>query len=165
MHQDQTAILDETPEILLDGMAQTVEEVPEEAVEQIPESTDELLSQIEALRVRLDSAERTAREISAGWRELSELYPDADISSMPDSFNTALERGIPPAAAYALEMRRREVEQARIEAAAERSRKMSAGKIKSADDNLYSPAEVRAMSPSEVKNNIEKIRRSMKSWR
>ena len=126
---------------------------------------NELLAQIDELRTRLESAERTAREISAGWRELSELYPDADISSLPNSFTNAVERGIPPAAAYALEMRRREVERAKIEEAAERSRKMSAGKIKSADDKLYSPEEVRAMSPSEVKNNIEKIRRSMKSWR
>jgi hypothetical protein len=126
---------------------------------------DSLLSELEGLRSRLETAERTAREISAGWREFTELYPEADISSLPDSFNAALERGIPPAAAYALEMRRKEVRLARIKAADQRGRELSAGKLDPADDTLYSPDEVRAMPPAEVRKNIEKIRRSMKSWR
>lgn len=125
----------------------------------------ELLAELDTLRHRLEVAERTAREISAGWREFSELYPDADISSLPDSFNSAVERGIPPAAAYALELRRREITNMRIEAADQRARRLSAGKLERTEDSLYSPEEVRAMSPSEVKSNIEKIRRSMKSWR
>ena len=138
------------------------EELPEESVEYEKAS---LLSELESLRSRLETAERTAREISAGWREFTELYPEADISSLPDSFNSAIERGIPPAAAYALELRRKEVRLARIKAADQRARELSAGKLDPVDDTLYSPDEVRAMPPAEVRKNIEKIRRSMKSWR
>ena len=146
------------------------EEVEKELPEEIPEKPEQdenhtLLAELEALRSRLESAERTAREISAGWREFTELYPDADISSLPDSFNAAIERGIPPAAAYALELRRKEVRLARIKAADKRARELSAGKLDPADDTLYSPDEVRAMTTTEVRKNIEKIRRSMKSWR
>ncbi len=130
-----------------------------------PNENASLLSELESLRSRLETAERTAREISAGWREFTELYPDADMSSLPDSFNSAIERGIPPAAAYALELRRKEVRLARIKAADQRARELSAGKLDPADDTLYSPDEVRAMQPAEVRKNIEKIRRSMKSWR
>ncbi len=145
-------------------------ELTEELQENIPEENGEderasLLSELETLRSRLETAERTAREISAGWREFTELYPEADISSLPDSFNAAIERGIPPAAAYALELRRKEVRLARIKAADQRARELSAGKLDPADDTLYSPDEVRAMPPAEVRKNIEKIRRSMKSWR
>lgn len=145
-------------------------ELPEESPEELPEESEQderstLLSELEALRSRLATAERTAREISAGWREFTELYPDADMSSLPDSFNSAIERGIPPAAAYALELRRKEVRLARIKAADQRARELSAGKLDPADDTLYSPDEVRAMPPAEVRKNIEKIRRSMKSWR
>ena len=152
-------------------MDETLEfELTEEIHEEVPEESavndrESLLSELEALRSRLETAERTAREISAGWREFTELYPEADISTLPDTFNSAIEKGIPPAAAYALEMRRKEVRLARMKAADQRARELSAGKLDPADDTLYSPEEVRAMPPSEVRKNIEKIRRSMKSWR
>ncbi len=145
------------------------ENVTQEVTAPIEEVTDnaetDLLAELDTLRRRVEVAERTAREISAGWREFSELYPEADIASLPDSFNSAIERGIPPAAAYALELRRREVTKLRIEAADKRARELSAGKLEPTEDSLYSPDEVRAMSPSEVRKNMEKIRRSMKSWR
>ena len=147
------------------------EEIPEDPTEpeEIPtpdgDDRNTLLAELEAMRTRLEIAERTSREISAGWREFTELYPEADVASLPDSFNAAIERGIPPAAAYALELRRKEVRLARIKAADQRARELSAGKLDPADDTLYSPDEVRAMPPAEVRKNIDKIRRSMKSWR
>ena len=158
--------MDETIETMFDG-ASEISELPEESVEETETTKNnvDIGAELENLRRRLEVAERTAREISAGWREFTELYPDADISSLPDSFNADIERGIPPAAAYALELRRREVRRAKIEAADRRAREMSSGRINSTDDSLYSPDEVRAMPPSEVRKNMEKIRRSMKSWR
>ena len=151
--------MDEMIEAMLDEVTDEAAEAPE------AEESIDLNAELDSLRRRLEVAERTAREISAGWREFTELYPDADISSLPDSFNADIERGIPPAAAYALEMRRREVRRARIEAADRRAREMSSGRISTTDDSLYSPDDVRAMPPSEVRKNMEKIRRSMKSWR
>ena len=156
--------MDETIEMMNDDVIEDPIDTPDEMPEDTAESTD-LRSELEDLRRRLETAERTAREISSGWREFTELYPDADISSLPDSFNADIERGIPPAAAYALEMRRREVRRTKIEAADRRAREMSSGRVNSAEDSLYSPDEVRAMPPAEVRKNMEKIRRSMKSWR
>ena len=147
-------------------MDEPIDMIPEEAFEE--EATTEesdLRAELDDLRTKLERAERTAREITAGWREFTELYPDADISSLPDSFGAALERGIPPAAAYALELRHREVARSRMEQADRKARELSSGRINEAEDSLYSPAEVRAMKPAEVRKNIEKIRRSMKSWR
>lgn len=147
-------------------MDETIDLITEEV---LAEGTDTLEpdpnTELEDLRTKLEKAERVAREITEGWREFTALYPDADISTLPDSFNAALERGIPPAAAYALELRRREVEQLKIARADRKAREQSFGRIESAEDSLYSPAEVRAMKPAEVRKNIDKIRRSMKSWR
>lgn len=155
--------MDETIEIMNDEIIEEITDIPPE--EEIADEAPDLHAELESLRRRLETAERTAREISAGWREFSELYPEADLSSLPDSFNSAIERGIPPAAAYALEMRRREITRARIEEADRKARELSSGRINGAEDSLYSPDEVRAMPPAEVRKNIEKIRRSMKSWR
>ena len=148
---------------LLESMT---DEVPtEEIATDEPAAEDiDLHAELEDLRRRLETAERSAREISAGWREFTELYPDADISSLPDSFNAALERGIPPAAAYALELRRREVTKIKMAEAERKGREFSSGRINTAEDSLYSPDEVRSMPPAEVRKNMEKIRRSMKSW-
>jgi len=146
-------------------MDETIDMITEEILAETADTVEpDLHTELDDLRAKLEKAERAAREITEGWREFTELYPDADISTLPDSFNAALERGIPPAAAYALELRRREVEQIKIARADRKAREQSFGRIESAEDSLYSPAEVRAMKPAEVRKNIEKIRRSMKSW-
>ena len=146
-------------------MDETIDLITEEVLAEEANTVEpDLHTELDDLRAKLEKAERAAREITEGWREFTELYPDADISALPDSFNAALERGIPPAAAYALELRRREVEQIKIARADRKAREQSFGRIESAEDSLYSPAEVRAMKPAEVRKNIEKIRRSMKSW-
>ena len=146
-------------------MDETIDLITEEVLAEAADTVEpDLHTELDDLRAKLEKAERAAREITEGWREFTELYPDADISALPDSFNAALERGIPPAAAYALELRRREVEQLKIARADRKAREQSFGRIESAEDSLYSPAEVRAMKPAEVRKNIEKIRRSMKSW-
>ncbi|MBQ3228110.1 MAG: hypothetical protein IJB43_05955 [Clostridia bacterium] len=146
-------------------MDETIDLITEEVLAEEADTVEpDLHTELDDLRAKLEKAERAAREITEGWREFTELYPDADISTLPDSFNAALERGIPPAAAYALELRRREVEQIKIARAYRKAREQSFGRIESAEDSLYSPAEVRAMKPAEVRKNIEKIRRSMKSW-
>lgn len=162
--------MDETIETMNDEIIDEITDLPDEIHEaevesEVSEAAPDLQAELENLRRRLETAERTAREISAGWREFTELYPDADISSLPDSFNADIERGIPPAAAYALEMRRREVRRLKIEESDRRAREMSSGRVIGTDDGLYSPDEVRAMPPAEVRKNMEKIRRSMKSWR
>ncbi len=146
-------------------MDETIDLMTEEVLAEETDTVEpDLHAELEDLRTKLEKAERAAREITEGWREFTELYPDADISTLPDSFNAALERGIPPAAAYALELRRREVERLKIARADRKARELSSGRIQEAEDSLYSPAEVRAMKPAEVRKNIDKIRRSMKSW-
>ena len=98
-------------------------------------------------------------------RKLMSRATVAELAELSDRAYADIERGIPPAAAYALEMRRREVRRLKIEESDRRAREMSSGRVSGTDDGLYSPDEVRAMPPAEVRKNMEKIRRSMKSWR
>ncbi len=41
---------------------------------------------------------------------------------------------------------------------------LSSGRLRGAEDSLYSPAEVRAMSRGEVRANLDRIRESMRHW-
>ena len=77
--------MDEMIEAMLDEVTEEAAEAPK------AEEPVDLNAELDSLRRRLEVAERTAREISAGWREFTELYPDADISPLPDSFNADIE--------------------------------------------------------------------------
>ncbi len=118
----------------------------------------------ERLRAELEGMRRRFAELERGYAELIELFPGADLSKMPDSFSEAVSNGVPPAAAYALELRRREVFLQKVASAAESASASSAGKLGGASDDVLSPAEVRAMSRDEVKRNYSRIMESMKRW-
>ena len=73
-------------------------------------------------------------------------------------------QGIPIAAAYALfERRRFTTEQKALEYNHANARR-SSGSLEPTAPDYYSPAEVRAMSQSEVRANYDKIMRSMQKW-
>ena len=120
--------------------------------------------EISRLRDELAREKETFSRLAEGYEELSELFPGADLRSMPDSFRENVRRGVPPAAAYALEMRRREVDADRAADAERIAREKSAGGLRGADSSLFSPDEVRAMSRDEVRSNFGRILESMKSW-
>ena len=68
-----------------------------------------------------------------------------------------------------LESMRRELAEtnsARQRAVADRASaaELSSGRLRGAEDSLYSPAEVRAMSRGEVRANLDRIRESMRHW-
>lgn len=126
--------------------------------------SDRDLEEISRLRDELARERETFSRLAEGYEELSELYPGADLRSMPDSFRENVRRGVPPAAAYALEIRRREVDAARAAEAERLARENSAGGLRGADSSLLSPDEVRAMSRDEVRSNFSRILESMKSW-
>lgn len=144
-------------------------EGPGSAAPEAEESrADDVLSVVRAenerLRAELETARAAADRLADGYAELGELFPGADLRAMPDSFREAVKNGVPPAAAYALEVRRREVERSRAEEAARLAHDASAGRIVGSAPSLYSPDEVRAMSPAEVRENYSLILDSMRRW-
>ena len=162
------AVADNAPEISEDTSVSTSadETVPDDNPVPEKHSTDSERDRDEISRLREELAREreTFARLADGYDELSELYPGADLRSMPDSFRDNVRRGVPPAAAYALEMRRREVDAARAAEAERLARENSAGGLRGADSSLFSPDEVRAMSRDEVRNNFGRILESMKNW-
>ncbi len=119
----------------------------------------------EALRAELARYKARADELVDGFTELCSLWPDADLAAMPDSFRESVLRGVPPAAAYALELRRREVAEKRAREAHARAKSLASGGAGASSERLLSPEEVRAMTPVEVRARYKLIEESMKHWK
>ena len=118
-------------------------------------------------RLQNELALRDARleQISREFEEFNTLYPNTPLSAVQDRVWEDVRRGIPIAAAYALEQRR--LEQTARAAAISNSQNASrsSGALNPTESDYYSPDEVRAMSQKEVRANYQKIIQSMQKWR
>ena len=124
----------------------------------------ELMNEIERLKAELAQKDAMAERLAREGEEFHALYPDANMQDLPDSVWQDVGRGIPIAAAYALfERRRYTTEQKALEYNHANARR-SSGSLEPTAPDYYSPAEVRAMSQSEVRANYDKIMRSMQKW-
>ena len=128
---------------------------------------DELRGELTQLRREL--AEREARlmqaeQIERTYAEFCDLYPDISIDALPKEVWQDVKNGIPLAAAYALAERRKTIFDKRAADANAQNRARSAGAVNNAQNIEFSPAEVRAMSSSEVRANLPQIMRSMQKW-
>lgn len=121
---------------------------------------EELRQLKEEIRARDERDERLQRD----YAEFATLYPDVSPHSLPDSVLADVNRGIPLAAAYALEERRRVLLNQKAETTNAENKHLSTGAVNGTPNLYYSPAEVRAMSHAEVKKNYHLILESMKSW-
>lgn len=102
--------------------------------------------------------------IADGLRELQCLYPEVSLSEIPDEVYEGMGNGIPPAASYALYLKREREKQREAARVNDANRQRSSGSLVTADADYFSPAEVRAMSQSEVRKNYQKIMQSMQKW-
>lgn len=128
---------------------------------------DELRSELNQLRREL--AERDARlmkneQIERTYAEFCDLYPDTSIASLPEEVWQSVQNGTSLAAAYALAERKRALSLQKAADTNASNRARSAGAVHNAQSIEYSPAEVRAMSSSEVREKLPQIMRSMQKW-
>ncbi len=129
---------------------------------------DELRGELKALQNALrERDERLLRleRIDHDFNEFAQLYPNVAISQLSDEVWRSVEKGNSLAAAYALAERRQALLQKQAQQANESNRARSAGALHNAESLEYSPAEVRAMSAREVRENLPKIMRSMQKWK
>lgn len=107
---------------------------------------------------------RGGRDELAAADEFRALYPDTAEADIPDEVWDSVNEGIPLAAAYALWTRREELRRQSAEAI-NRKNADGWGRAENAPSAEHlSPAEVRAMSPAEVRKNYSRIVESMKHW-
>lgn len=124
-----------------------------------------LRSELERLRSELDGRRESYERMSREYDEFRELFPGRDISRLPDDVWESVRRGIPLAAAAAYEEAKRQKLEKEAAEVNRRNLGSSSGALDTRTDApYYSPAEVRAMSASEVRSNYPKIMDSMKFW-
>ena len=113
------------------------------------------------LREELEANKRLGEQLS----EFSRLFPEQDISNIPQEVWADVQKGSSLAASFALFERRREVERNRAKEINQLNAYRSSGHIDNRTVSEYfSPDEVRAMSQSEVRANYSRIIESMKKW-
>ena len=125
-----------------------------------------LKAELEQLRASLSQKEEEQRRIMAEMEDFSRLFPTTPVREIPESVWKDVASGIPLSAAYALYEKRSSMDRLHAEEINRLNAERSAGRAGLHTPNeYYSPDEVRAMSPSEVRENFKRIRESMKRWR
>lgn len=135
--------------------------------EKLP-SIDELNQTIASLKSELEAYKNAAAEqeaIAKQINEFSELFPDVSVRSIPDEVWDSVKQGNSLAAAYSVYERRITEAARRIELINQKNAEKAAGVAgKNLTQEFFSADDVRKMSPSEVRANYAKIRRSMEKW-
>lgn len=125
---------------------------------------DRLERELASLRAELEARDARDARILEEYKEFRALYPDVSPDTLSDKVLSDLQRGIPLAAAYALDQRRLLLLTKKAEESNAENRHRSSGAATGTENLYFSPAEVRAMSQAEVKKNYHLIIESMKSW-
>ena len=155
---------DEDPTVLADSLPN-----PDPGASRAPEPTEEngleqLRSELMRLRAELAERDRMLTRIGTECEEFRQLYPDASLSDLSDGVWEDVRRGVPIAAAFALSERRRQLTEQKAAQYNLTNSHRSAGSVAGGENEYFSPAEVRAMSGAEVRENYQKIMRSMTQW-
>ena len=155
-------------------ICQTVfDEAPEEAKEASGEASAEEAKTltIEALNARiweleelLAQREAVADRMMRECEEFESYFPEVTLRQVPDEVWNRVQSGIPLAAAYALYERgiRNQATAAQEQNARNATHLPTAPAP--AESRYFSPAQVRAMSRREVRENYDRIFESMRHW-
>ncbi len=125
---------------------------------------DALREELKQLRKELSERDAFFTRLGGEYEEFKTLYPSIAPETISESIWNDVCRGIPLAAAYALSERRRQYAEEKAEKSNSENRFRSPGAINGGEPEYFTPAEVRAMSRQEVRNNYQKIMSSMKQW-
>ena len=141
---------------------------PPESITEPPPSMEQLNQTIASLQAELEAYKSAATQqeaIAKQINEFSELFPEITVRSIPDEVWDSVKQGNSLAAAYSVYERRITEAARRIELINAKNAEKSAGAAgKNSAQEFFSADDVRKMSPSEVRANYAKIRRSMEKW-
>ena len=171
---EATEPVDQNEEIETAEENEVVEETPENETEDEPENEETkpdaselayLKAELETLKKELAESRAFYSRLEGECAEFSELYPGVSLSSLPDSIWQSVKKGVPLAAAYALEVRKAELDTLRAQKINTLNRNMSSGALEGdSRSDYFTPDQVRAMSAAEVRANYTKIVNSMSKW-
>lgn len=135
--------------------------VEEDMISELNAKIEALTKELEAYKTAKEHQEKIAEQIN----EFSELFPETAIKTVPDEVWESVKKGNSLAASYAMYEKRITEAAKRIEQINAKNAERAAGVAgKNSSSEYFSADEVRKMSPSEVRANFAKIRRSMETW-
>lgn len=155
-------IIEDTEEVV---ETEVCEDISEDTVEDLRAMKLQLEGEIALLEGELEKkreeTDRKAREYS----EFRELFPHADPAELAPEVLSMVDGGVPLCAAYALYEKRLTAKNAAATAHNKATKQGGFGSVgRGTEEEFYTPDEVRAMTQTEVKQNYQKILRSMKNW-
>lgn len=165
MENDELTLIAEAAEQVTAeaGKEQAEEAAQAEPKEVIPDA-QALLSRIEELEAELAQREQLSERMTRECEEFESYFPETSLRAIPDSVWERVHAGVPLAAAYALYERGVHNQKKKDEEREARAACCSLGLPGAADDHYFSPAQVRAMSRGEVRQNYDRIFESMRHW-
>lgn len=125
---------------------------------------EDLRAELKQLREEIGKRDRMLERMGVECEEFRVLYPDVSLSTLTDGVWEDVHRGVPIAAAYALAERKRLLSEKAAQESNLQNAARSSGPLSSPPSDYYSPAEVRAMSQTEVRANYQKIMKSIQQW-
>lgn len=129
-----------------------------------PEGASDEANELASLREQLQKAETALAELTdretrlrGEFEEFVREFPHVPFGEVGADVFEQMQAGVPMAAAYALSRHR--------QSKAKEQPKGTWQKVDGGtDEGLFSPAEVRAMTPMEVRRHYPRIMESMKHW-
>lgn len=136
----------------------------DDASQQPAPEVEALVARIGELEAMLAEREQQDARMIRECEEFEAYFPDISLRSLPESVWAQVRAGVPLAAAYALYERGIQNQKKKTEELAARAECCFAGLPGAAAGNYFSPAQVRAMSRREVRENYDRIFESMRHW-
>lgn len=167
MMQEQTMI-EQDVQPMPEGEEQpTVEielEIASEEQDDAPDEVTVLRTRIGELEAQLAERERLSERIGRECDEFATYFPEVSLHTVPDEVWGDVHAGIPLSAAYALYEKKQQKQREAGERIGARGAAMTGGGVDAAGEQYFSPSQVRAMSPQEVRANYDRIFDSMRHW-
>ena len=164
---ENNEIIEETADeknVVLEENA-SLDEVAFDETEELENKKAALESEIAALKEELERSKSEVDRKAKEYAEFKELFPHVGLDRLDAEVTAMTEAGVPLAAAYALYEKRLAVKIEAAKAHNEATRSGGFGSVgKNTAEEFYTPAEVRAMTQTEVRKNYQKILRSMENW-
>ena len=136
----------------------------EEKDVELLEAVDVLRARIRELEEALSQREALADRMTRECEEFEAYFPEVPLRGLPDEVWTRVHAGVPLAAAYALYERGLRNRSLAAQEQNERNAKSLPDAPAPAQSHYFSPAQVRAMSRREVRENYDRIFESMRHW-
>lgn len=137
---------------------------PAPALQTAESELEQLRGELKSLREQLSSRDAMFSRLGKECEEFGVLYPDHTLSDLPDAVWEDVRRGVPLAAAFALSERRRVLTEQKAQDSNAANNRCSSGSLEATNPNYFSPAEVRAMTPAQVREHYHQIMLSMSRW-